>query len=135
MIEKDKRQSEDLFIVDNSDNQRKVLDYLHDWTQIPQNSLDIATGYFEIGSLLRLDGRWQNLAKIRILMGDEVTRRTKDALMAGLANVTGALEASIEREKQTNDFLLGVPAIVEALRTRKIECRVYTKLKFQPKSS
>lgn len=93
---------------------------------IPQNSLDIATGYFEIGSLLRLDGRWQNLEKIRILMGDEVTRRTKDALMAGLANVTNALEISIEKEKQTNGFLLGVPAIVEALRTRKIECRVYT---------
>ncbi|MGH9799032.1 MAG: hypothetical protein ACRD82_01575, partial [Blastocatellia bacterium] len=101
-----KRQNSDLFIVDNSDNERKVLDYLHEWTQIPQNSLDIATGYFEIGSLLRLDGQWQKLGKIRILMGDEVTRRTKDALMAGLANITEALETSIEREKQTNDFLL-----------------------------
>lgn len=134
MSEKNKSLNDDLFIVDNSDSERKVLDYLHEWTQIPQNSLDIATGYFEIGSLLRLDGRWQNLEKIRILMGDEVTRRTKDALMAGLANVTGALETSIEKEKQTNDFLIGVPAIVEALRTRKIECRVYTKLKFHAKA-
>lgn len=134
MAGNDNSQNEDLFIVDNSNSKHQVLDYLHEWTQIPQNSLDIATGYFEIGSLLRLEGQWQKLDKIRILMGDEVTRRTKDALLAGLAIVTSALEASIEKEKQTNDFLLGVPAIVEALRTRKIECRVYTKLKFHAKA-
>ncbi|MBS1790267.1 MAG: helicase [Acidobacteria bacterium] len=134
MANDDKSRNSDLFIVDNSDSERKVLDYLHEWTQIPQNSLDIATGYFEIGSLLRLDRQWQKLDKIRILMGEEVTRRTKDALLAGLATVTNALEASIEKEKQTNDFLLGVPSIVEALRTRKIECRVYTKLKFHAKA-
>ncbi|MGE0883665.1 MAG: helicase-related protein [Blastocatellales bacterium] len=134
MTANDNNQNDDLFIVDNSNSKHQVLDYLHEWTQIPQNSLDIATGYFEIGSLLRLDGQWQKLDKIRILMGEEVARRTKDALIAGLANVTNALEASIEKEKQDNDFLIGVPAIVEALRTRKIECRVYTKLKFHAKA-
>jgi len=33
------------------------------------SAIDIATGFFEIGSLLALDGSWQKLEKIRILMG------------------------------------------------------------------
>jgi len=43
----------ELFIVDNSDEDWKVRKYLHDWCQISQ-AIDIATGYFEIGSLLAL---------------------------------------------------------------------------------
>ena len=43
----------ELFIVDNSDEDWKVLRYLHDWCQLSK-SIDIATGYFEIGSLLAL---------------------------------------------------------------------------------
>ena len=82
------RHSGDLFIVDNGDADWKALDYLREWSLIPHNSLDVATGYFDIGSMLRLDGYWQRLDKIRILMGEEVTRRTKDALVAGLASVT-----------------------------------------------
>ena len=39
--------------------------------------MDIATGVFETGSFLSLEGFWQNLDRIRILMGDETTRRTK----------------------------------------------------------
>ena len=34
----------------------KVLRYLHDWCQISK-AIDIATGYFEIGALLGLEGR------------------------------------------------------------------------------
>ena len=41
---------------------------------------DIATGYFEIGAMLALDGLWQPLKKIRLLMGDETTRRTREQL-------------------------------------------------------
>jgi hypothetical protein len=41
----------ELFIVDNSDTDWKVLTYLHDWCRISK-SIDIATGFFEIGSLL-----------------------------------------------------------------------------------
>ena len=44
------------------------------------------------------------------------------------------LDESIEGEKEKNDFLHGVPAIVEALRTRQIECRVYDKDKFHAKA-
>jgi len=72
IIEKrDPAQSEcELFMVDNSDTDWKVLKYLHDWCQISK-AIDIATGFFEIGSLLALKDEWQRVDKIRILMGDE----------------------------------------------------------------
>ena len=41
----------ELFIVDNSNDNWKVLRYLHDWRQISKG-IDIATGYSEIGALL-----------------------------------------------------------------------------------
>lgn len=66
----------ELFIVDNSDDEWKVVRYLHDWCQISK-TIDIETGYFEIGSLLALQDEWKKLDKIRILMGDEVSKRTK----------------------------------------------------------
>ena len=74
----------DLFIVDNSDDDWKVLSYLAEWSEI-SHKFDIATGYFEIGALLGLDGQWQKLDQIRILMGDDVTKRTHRALVEGLA--------------------------------------------------
>ena len=40
----------------------------------------------------------------------------------------------MESEKTQNDFLEGVPAIVEAIRSGKIECRVYRKDKFHAKA-
>jgi superfamily II DNA or RNA helicase len=128
-----KRQGGDLFIVDNSDANWKVKDYLREWTEIA-HTFDIATGYFEIGALLALDGQWQKLDKLRILMGDEVSKRTRKALLAGVETVTRLLDASIEKEKEKNDFLSGVPAIVEALRSKQIECRVYAKEKFHAKA-
>ena len=75
-------QGGDLFIVDNGDKKWKVLRYLHDWADLAK-AFDIATGYFEIGSLLALNGQWQKLQKIRVLMGDEVSRRTRKALIEG----------------------------------------------------
>ncbi len=75
----------ELFIVDNSDEDWKVQNYLHDWCRLAA-SLDIATGCFEIGALLALDGAWQNVDQIRILMGDEVSRRTKKAFVEGLSS-------------------------------------------------
>ncbi len=72
----------ELFVVDNSDEDWKVVRYLRDWCQISK-SIDIATGYFEIGSLLALEDEWQKVDQIRILMGDEVTRRTLKAFAQG----------------------------------------------------
>jgi len=61
----------ELIIVDNGDESWKGLKHIQDWTEIA-SAFDIATGFFEIGSLLALDGKWQKLDSIRILMGDEV---------------------------------------------------------------
>src|SRR6266851_2577640 len=105
----------ELFIVDNSDDDWKVLRYLHDWCQISKG-IDIATGYFEIGALLGLKDEWQKVDHIRILMGEEVSLRTRSAFAEGLARVRGRLDASLEKEKETNDFLASVPAIVEGIR-------------------
>jgi phosphatidylserine/phosphatidylglycerophosphate/cardiolipin synthase-like enzyme len=120
----------DLFIVDNSISGWTGLKYLQDWTDLAK-SIDIATGYFEIGSLLELDGYWQKLEKIRILMGAEITPRTRAALLEARKE---RLDSSIEDDKHKNPFLRGVPAIVEALKSGKIECRVYNKDKFHAKA-
>lgn len=124
----------ELFIVDNSDSDWKGLRYLQEWTEMAR-AFDIATGYFEIGSLLALEGKWQKLEKIRILIGDEVTARTRQAILEGLQkSIKQKLEASLEDEKEKDDFLTGAPAIVQAMKTGQIECRVYTKRKFHAKA-
>jgi hypothetical protein len=123
----------ELFIVDNSEEDWKVVRYLHDWCQISK-AIDIATGYFEIGSLLALKGEWQKVDSIRILMGDEVSRRTQKAFQQALGQVRERLDGSLEQEKLKNDFLEGVPAIVEAIKSGKIQCRVYKKDKFHAKA-
>ena len=124
----------DLFIVDNGDESWKGLRYLQEWTEIA-SGFDIATGFFEIGSLLALDGKWQKLDRIRILMGDEATARTRQAILDGLRQrVRERLDGSLEREKESNDFLAGARAIVEGMRAGKIQCRVYAKRKFHAKA-
>lgn len=124
----------DLFIVDNSVSGWTGLRYLEEWCGIAK-SFDIATGYFEIGALLALDGKWQPLEKIRILLGAEMTSRTRQALLEAVkARTIEKLDASIEADKSANPFLRGVPAILEALRSRQIECRVYDKDKFHAKA-
>ena len=123
-----------LFIVDNSVSGWTGLRYLEEWSGIAR-SFDVATGYFEIGSLLELDGKWQQLEKIRILMGAETTHRTKKALLEAVkAKASESLDRSLEADKDTNPFLNGVPAIVEALGSRQIECRVYDRNKFHAKA-
>jgi hypothetical protein len=66
-------------------------------------------------------------------MGDEVSLRTANAFRQGLLNIRRRLDQSLEQEKERNDFLTGVPAIVEAIRSGKIQCRVYRKDKFHAK--
>ena len=132
MSEDKKKRGGDLFIVDNSDADWKVKRYLHEWADIAR-AFDIATGFFEIGALLALDGQWQKLEKLRILMGNEVSMRTKKALVAGIEATENTLDKSIENEKEENDFLIGVPAIVEAIRSKQIQCRIYTKKSSMPR--
>ena len=53
----------DLFIVYSNDKEQMDRNYLFEWADIAK-SFDIATGYFEIGALLALDGQWQKLEKL-----------------------------------------------------------------------
>jgi hypothetical protein len=124
----------DLFIVDNSISGWTGLEYLRQWSEI-STAFDISSGFFEIGALLALDGQWQKLEKIRILMGDEVTGRTKRALLEAITEkVTQILDNSVEDAKHDNPFLVGVPAIIEAMKSGQIECRIYNKDKFHAKA-
>jgi hypothetical protein len=123
-----------LFIVDNSVSGWTGVRYLREWTEIAK-SMDIATGYFEIGSLLELDGQWQKLDKIRVLMGSEVTQPTKAIFLKAVKErAEAALDESLESEKRAVPFLEGVLAIVQALKSGQIECRAYTKDKFHAKA-
>ena len=123
-----------LFIVDNSVSGWTGLRYLKEWTGIAK-AFDIATGYFEIGALLSLDGKWQGLDRIRILMGAETTHRTRKALLEAVRRrATDRLDRSLEEDKKPNPFLHGVPAVLEALRSGQIECRVYDRDKFHAKA-
>ena len=70
----------DLFIVDNSVSGWTGLRYLKEWADIAR-AFDVATGFFEIGALLALDGKWQSLEKIRVLMGAETNYRTRRVLL------------------------------------------------------
>ncbi len=124
----------DLFIVDNSVSGWTGLRYLEEWADIAR-ALDVATGYFEIGALLELDGKWQKLDKIRILMGAETTQRTRKVILDSVrSQALAKLDDSLEHDKVSNPFLHGVPAILEALRSRRIECRVYDRSKFHAKA-
>ena len=123
----------ELFIVDNADSEWKVRKYLSEWCEIAK-SFDIATGYFEIGALLTLGTKWQKLDEIRILMGAVASRRTQQAFNLFLAKIKTKLDQSIEKEKEKNDFLEGVPAIVRALEQQKIKCKFYKKKKFHAKA-
>jgi hypothetical protein len=83
MPRRESRQSgSELFIVDNSAEDWKAQRYLHDWCQLSK-SIDIAAGFFEIGALLSRGEEWQKVDKIRILMGEEVSLRTKRAFENG----------------------------------------------------
>lgn len=122
-----------LYVVDNSSEAQSVKQYLNEWCSVSKQ-MDIATGYLEIGGLLDLDQNWQKLDKIRIILGNEMTKRTKDVIDAVVAALLSRLKESVDEEQEHNEFLIGVPAIVDAMKSRKIECRVFDKDKFHAKA-
>ena len=122
-----------LYIVDNSTEEQSVRDYLTDWCKISKQ-MDIATGYLEIGGLLSLDTHWQKLDKIRIILGNEMTKRTRDVIDQVVEYLLSHFNNSIDAEHEHNEFLVGVPAILDAMKSGKIECRVFDKNKFHAKA-
>lgn len=122
-----------LYIVDNNSEEQSVKKYLSQWCGISKQ-MDIATGYWEIGGLLSLDQEWQKLDKIRIILGNEVTKRTQTVIDAAVQAILSSMKNSIDVEQEKNEFLIGVPAILEAMKSKKIECRVYDRSKFHAKA-
>ena len=123
----------DLYIVDNYSEERNVKKYLNEWCSVSKQ-MDIATGYLEIGGLLAMEGNWQKLEKIRIILGNEVTSRTRQVLEEAVKSLLNEFKGSIDKEQEKNDFLVGVAAILDALKNKKIECRIYDKDKFHAKA-
>jgi len=116
-------------IIDNR-GENRVLNALK--RLLPNlQSMDVATGVFEIGSFLLLEELWQDLERIRILMGDETTRRTKREIVQALLKVSAD---SIEREKERDDALTGLAAVREALVNKQIMLKTYSKAKFHARS-
>ncbi len=115
-------------LIDNIEGNtlQKVLESL----LVKSVRLDIATGTFEIGAFLSLGETWRHLDGIRLLMGDETTKRTKDHLIKALQETT---DANIESEKEQDDTLQGLAAVRDAIRRGKIVVRVYDKAKFHAK--
>ncbi len=124
-----KSDSTDFFIVDNSDEHWKALEYVKQWCQLSEK-MDIATGYFEVGALLALDGEWQKVDKIRLLVGSETGQQTVEVIR----DAKRILDESFNGEREVDPFLKGLPAVVEGIVSGKIEIRVYTRKKFHAKT-
>ena len=68
-------------------------------------------------------------------MGADTNHRTRRALLEAVtARARAQLEIGLEEDKESNPFLTGVSSILDALKTGKIECRVYDKEKFHAKA-
>ncbi len=115
-------------VVDNTDN-RTVLEVLV--RILPETErLDVATGFFEVSSLLALDSAWRRIEQIRILMGDETSRQTRKVLLQALIQKT---DDSIESYKERDDTLTGLEAVQHALKNKQIQVRVYDRSRFHAK--
>lgn len=93
--------------------------------------LSVATGSFEIGALAALSPDWKPLESLRVLMGDETTRRTKNELVQALIR---ANNENVEAEKERDDTLSDVAAVREALARKQIEVKVYGQSRFHAKA-
>lgn len=121
--------SSDFIIVDNSDENWKALTYVRQWCDVSR-SIDIATGYFDVGALLALDGAWQKVEKLRILIGDETSHRTADLIR----RVRQTIDQTAVEQRVHDPFLTGLDAIVQGIITGQIEIKIYTDEKFHAKT-
>jgi superfamily II DNA or RNA helicase len=120
-------------IVDNESAERQALALLREWCRTSR-ALDVATDFLEVGGLLGLQGDWQQVDDLRILMGAGVPLRHQATFAEAHQGILARLDQSLEREKEKNDFLVGVAPVVEALRSGKIQCRLYRKDKLQARA-
>ena len=88
-------ESAELRLVDNETEERTVATALKKHLGAA-GGLDVATGFFEVGGLLALEGVWQQAGSIRILLGAVVGKRSRQLLDKHL------------REKLEQEFLDGL---------------------------
>jgi superfamily II DNA/RNA helicase len=115
-------------IIDNR-NDNTVLNALQKLLPSLQK-IDIATGIFEVGSLLQLEGLWQQVPEIRILMGNETTKTTKKVIVQALLEKT---DDSIESAKEQDDALTGLPAVRDAITKAQISLKTFSNARFHAK--
>jgi hypothetical protein len=87
----------------------------------------VATGFLGLGSLLSLDGDWQKVGEIRILLGDAAGRKTRKELVEAFERQNNE---SPELCKTADDSLAGIDAVRSAHDARKIRIGVYTRERF-----
>ena len=115
--------AERAFIVDNSEDDWNVVRHLHDWCQLSGASTSRpGTSRSARCWLSRTNGRKSTASASS--WATKCPRRTKDAFQRALGAIESKLDDSIEAEKEKNDFLAGVPAIVDALKNGKIVPRL-----------
>src|SRR5262249_33200022 len=122
--------AKDLSIVDNERADRQALALLRSWCG-SSRILEVASDFLEISGLLGLQDDWQQLEALHILLGAGTPLRHASAFAQAQQRILARLDESLEHEKEKNDFLAGVPALVEALRSGKIQCRLYRQDKLQ----
>ena len=131
------RSGRDLFIVDNSDRGLDGLRYLEEWTGIA-TAFDIATGLLRDRrpcSTWTASGRSSRRSGSSWAPRSLTGRRRRRCSRRSRAGPThGHRREPRERRRPSNPFLEGVPAIVEALKSGQIECRVYDRDKFHAKA-
>lgn len=97
--------AKNLYIVDNMSERKSVKQYLADWCAISKQ-MDVAAGYFDIGGLLAIDQHRQKLEKMRIILGDEVTLRTQNALEEAVNRFVEGMERFVHSRKSSSKLWL-----------------------------
>jgi len=116
-------------IIDNR-NGNTVLNALNQLL-LNLKKLDIATGFFEVGSFLQIEPNWHTPDQIRILMGNETSKTTKKVIIeSALAHSNN----SIEQQKERDDALTGLEALKDAITGKKVQLKAFTAAKFHAKS-
>ena len=122
----------ELFIVDNSDSDWKVRSYLSECCQLSK-SMDIATGYFEIGALLCLNEVWQSVDHIRILMATKFPTGPNGLLLTVCGKSTSASIKVLKQKKSKTISCEAFPLLSKRLITAKFNSAYIEKINSMPK--
>lgn len=103
--------------------------------RLPNADGAVASGYLDIGALLKLDGIWQQANSMRLLFGGESSMRSVRAFNAGIDDLQRQLKKSIEKARRADPFLTGATSVIDALRAGHISTRIHRKTRFHAKAT